>query len=161
MCGRGSADARRVVSEQERGAGRWPVSSATARATGTRIGAKRTARAAEGCSRRQKMRRPRPSVRSHRMHLRILRLRGFKSFPDTLELKLEPGVAVVVGPNGSGKSNIADAIGWAAGSLTPSELRAEQPDDVLFAGGGDRPAADHCAVEPGFDNADGRLGDLR
>ena len=40
---------------------------------------------------------------------------------------LEPGVAVVVGPNGSGKSNVADAIVWAAGSLTPSELRAESP----------------------------------
>src|SRR6478672_9756858 len=94
------------------------------------------------------------------MHLRSLRLRGFKSFPDTLELKLEPGVAVVVGPNGSGKSNVADAIVWAAGSLTPSELRAEKPDDVLFAGGGDRPAADHCEVELVFDNEDGALGDL-
>ena len=76
------------------------------------------------------------------MHLRSLRIRGFKSFPDTLEISLEPGVAVIVGPNGSGKSNIADAIVWAAGSLTPSELRAEKPDDVLFAGGGDRKAAD-------------------
>ena len=52
--------------------------------------------------------------------------------PDPLEIALEPGVAVVVGPNGSGKSNIADAVVWAAGSLTPSELRAEKPDDVLF-----------------------------
>jgi chromosome segregation protein len=78
------------------------------------------------------------------VHLRSLRIRGFKSFPDPLEIALEPGVAVVVGPNGSGKSNIADAIVWAAGSLTPSELRAEKPDDVLFAGGGDRKAADHC-----------------
>ena len=94
------------------------------------------------------------------MHLRSLRLRGFKSFPDTLELKFEPGVAVVVGPNGSGKSNVADAIVWAAGSLTPSELRAEKPDDVLFAGGGSRPAADHCEVELVFDNEDGALGDL-
>ena len=46
----------------------------------------------------------------------------------------EPGVAVVVGPNGSGKSNVSDGIVWAAGSLSPSELRAEKPDDVLFAG---------------------------
>ena len=78
------------------------------------------------------------------VHLRSLRIRGFKSFPEPLEITLEPGVAVIVGPNGSGKSNIADAVVWAAGSLTPSELRAEKPDDVLFAGGGDRKPAEHC-----------------
>ena len=94
------------------------------------------------------------------MHLRTLRIRGFKSFPDSLEISLEPGVAVIVGPNGSGKSNIADAIVWAAGSLTPSELRAEKPDDVLFAGGGDRKAAEHCEVELVFDNEDGTWPDL-
>ncbi len=94
------------------------------------------------------------------MHLRTLRIRGFKSFPDSLEISLEPGVAVIVGPNGSGKSNIADAIVWAAGSLTPSELRAEKPDDVLFAGGGDRKPAEHCEVELVFDNEDGTWPDL-
>ncbi len=93
------------------------------------------------------------------MHLRSLRLRGFKSFPDTIELKLEPGVAVVVGPNGSGKSNVADAITWAAGSLTPSELRADKPDDVLFNGAEGRKAADSCEVELVFDNADGGFGE--
>ena len=94
------------------------------------------------------------------MHLRSLRLRGFKSFPDSLELKLEPGVAVVVGPNGSGKSNVADAIVWAAGSLTPSELRAEKPDDVLFNGAEGRTAADSCEVELVFDNESGGFGEL-
>jgi chromosome segregation protein len=94
------------------------------------------------------------------VHLRSLRLRGFKSFPDALELKLEPGVAVVVGPNGSGKSNVADAIVWAAGSLTPSELRAEKPDDVLFNGAEGRTAADSCEVELVFDNARGGFGEL-
>ena len=93
------------------------------------------------------------------MHLQSIKIRGFKSFVDPIELKLEPGVAVVVGPNGSGKSNVADAIVWAAGSLTPSELRAEKPDDVLFGGAADRPAADHCEVELVFDNADGGFGD--
>ena len=44
------------------------------------------------------------------MHLKAIKLRGFKSFPDAVEVRLEPGVAVVVGPNGSGKSNVADAI---------------------------------------------------
>ena len=93
------------------------------------------------------------------MHLQSIKIRGFKSFVDPIELKLEPGVAVVVGPNGSGKSNVADAIVWAAGSLTPSELRAEKPDDVLFGGAANRPAADHCEVELVFDNADGGFGD--
>ncbi len=94
------------------------------------------------------------------MHLRAIKLRGFKSFPDPVEVRLQPGVAVVVGPNGSGKSNIADALIWAAGSLAPSELRAEKPDDVLFAGSATRPPAGHCEVELLFDNEDGTLAEL-
>ncbi len=94
------------------------------------------------------------------MHLRALKLRGFKSFPDTTEIRLEPGVAVVVGPNGSGKSNIADALVWAAGSQAPSELRAERADDVLFAGAAGRAAAAFAEVELSFDNEDGALAAL-
>jgi len=94
------------------------------------------------------------------VHLRAIKLRGFKSFPDPVEVRLERGVAVVVGPNGSGKSNISDALLWAAGSLAPSELRAEKPDDVLFSGGGDRAPADFCEVELLFDNEDGALAEL-
>jgi len=89
------------------------------------------------------------------MHLRAIKLRGFKSFPEPVEVRLEPGVAVVVGPNGSGKSNVSDAIVWAAGSLAPSELRAEKPDDVIFAGGSGRAPEDFCEVELLFDNPDG------
>jgi chromosome segregation protein len=95
------------------------------------------------------------------VHLRTIKLRGFKSFPDAVEVRLEPGVAVVVGPNGSGKSNISDAILWAAGSLAPSELRAEKPDDVLFAGSSaGRAPAEACEVELVFDNEDGALAQL-
>jgi len=94
------------------------------------------------------------------VHLRAIKLRGFKSFPDPVEVRLEPGVAVVVGPNGSGKSNVSDALLWAAGTLAPSDLRAEKPDDVLFAGGGDRPRADFCEVELLFDNEGGALAEL-
>jgi chromosome segregation protein len=94
------------------------------------------------------------------VHLRAIRIRGFKSFPDPVEVRLERGVAVVVGPNGSGKSNVADALLWASGSLSPSELRAEKPDDVLFAGSGDRPAAPFCQVELVLDNEDLALSDL-
>jgi chromosome segregation protein len=91
------------------------------------------------------------------VHLRAVKLRGFKSFPDAVEVRLEPGVGVIVGPNGSGKSNVSDAIRWAAGSLSPSELRAEKPDDVLFAGSAGRGPADFCEVELLFDNADGTI----
>ncbi len=94
------------------------------------------------------------------MHLRAIKLRGFKSFPEPVEVRLEPGVAVVVGPNGSGKSNVADALLWASGSLSPQELRAEKPDDVLFAGSPGHPPADFCEVELLFDNEDGALGEL-
>jgi chromosome segregation protein len=89
------------------------------------------------------------------VYLSAIKLRGFKSFPDPVEIRLEPGVAVVVGPNGSGKSNVADGIVWAAGSLSPTELRAEKPDDVLFAGAAGRTPVDFCEVELLFDNADG------
>ena len=94
------------------------------------------------------------------MHLSAIKLRGFKSFPDPVEVRLERGVAVVVGPNGSGKSNVSDALLWASGSLSSSELRAEKPDDVLFAGAAGRPAADWCEVELLFDNADGQFTEL-
>ena len=89
------------------------------------------------------------------MHLRAVNLRGFKSFPDPVEIAFEPGVSIVVGPNGSGKSNVADAIVWAAGSLSPSQLRAEKPDDVIYAGSGSRDPSDYCEVELCFDNSDG------
>src|SRR5256714_6096457 len=94
------------------------------------------------------------------MNLRSTRIRGFKSFPVAVEVRLEPGVAVVVGPNGSGKSNVADALLWASGSLSPHELRAEKPDDVLFAGSPGHAPADFCEVELLFDNEDGALPEL-
>jgi chromosome segregation ATPase len=94
------------------------------------------------------------------VHLSAIKLRGFKSFPDPVEVRLERGVAVVVGPNGSGKSNVADALLWASGSLSPSELRAEKPDDVLFAGAPGRQPAEWCEVELLFDDADGQFPEL-
>src|ERR1044072_5831450 len=101
-------------------------------------------------------RRPRRALRSRAlMHLRTTRLRGFKSSPDEVEVRLERGVAVIVGPNGSGKSNVADGFLWATGSLSPSELRAEKPDDALFAGNAARQPARWGEVELRFDNEAG------
>jgi chromosome segregation protein len=94
------------------------------------------------------------------VHLKAVKMRGFKSFVDPVEVRLEPGVAVVIGPNGSGKSNVSDAILWATGSLSPHELRAGKPDDVLFAGSAHRRQVDFCEVELVFDNEDGAWPEL-
>ncbi|HTR32718.1 MAG TPA: AAA family ATPase [Gaiellaceae bacterium] len=95
------------------------------------------------------------------MHLKAIKLRGFKSFVDPVEIRLEPGVSVVVGPNGSGKSNVSDSILWATGSMSPGELRAEKPDDVLFAGSTTgRSPVDFAEVDLLFDNSDGAWPDL-
>ena len=103
---------------------------------------------------------PGRSIASSRVHLKAIKLRGFKSFVEPVEIRLEPGVSVVVGPNGSGKSNVSDSILWATGSLSPGELRAEKPDDVLFAGSVGRGQTDLCEVDLLFDNADGAWPDL-
>jgi chromosome segregation protein len=86
------------------------------------------------------------------MHLKALRMRGFKSFPGSVELRFERGIAVVVGPNGSGKSNIADALQWAMAVQSPAQLRAPTGQDVLFGGSDSRPAAGVCEVELVLDN---------
>jgi chromosome segregation protein len=94
------------------------------------------------------------------VHLKAIKLRGFKSFVEPVEIRLEPGVSVVVGPNGSGKSNISDSILWATGSLSPHELRAEKPDDVLFSGSTERTPVAFCEVDLVFDNEDGSWPEL-
>ena len=47
------------------------------------------------------------------VHLTRLRIAGFKSFADPVELAILPGLTGIVGPNGCGKSNVADALRWA------------------------------------------------
>ena len=68
------------------------------------------------------------------MYLKAVRMRGFKSFAQNVELRFDEGIAVVVGPNGSGKSNIADALQWAMAVQSPAQLRAPTGQDVLFGG---------------------------
>ena len=47
--------------------------------------------------------------------LKRLRIKGFKSFADPVDLEFGPGLNVIVGPNGSCKSNVSEAIAWALG----------------------------------------------
>ena len=91
------------------------------------------------------------------MFLQALTLKGFKSFAETTAIGFAPGLSVIVGPNGSGKSNIVDAISWVLGSQSPTALRSQQMDDVIFAGNPGRPALGRAEVTLSFDNTDRRL----
>jgi chromosome segregation protein len=74
------------------------------------------------------------------MRIKRLRLSGFKSFVDPVDLRVEPGLTGVVGPNGCGKSNLLEALRWAMGETSARSLRGGGMEDVIFAGTSTRPA---------------------
>ncbi len=80
------------------------------------------------------------------MKIRTLKLGGFKSFVESTELRIEPGLTGVVGPNGCGKSNLLEAIRWVMGEGSPKSLRGGGMEDVIFAGTATRPARDFAEV---------------
>jgi chromosome segregation protein len=83
-----------------------------------------------------------------------LKLLGFKSFTDPVELVLEPGITGVVGPNGCGKSNLVEALRWVMGESSYKAMRASGMDDVIFSGSGNRPARNSAEVTVVLDNTD-------
>ena len=91
------------------------------------------------------------------MYLKSLTMKGFKSFADTTTLAFEPGVNVVVGPNGSGKSNVVDAIAWVLGMQSPTVVRAQKMDDIVFAGSAARRSLGRAEVSLVIDNHSGLL----
>ena len=80
------------------------------------------------------------------MKLRRLKLSGFKSFVESSELRIEPGLTGIVGPNGCGKSNLLEALRWVMGEGSPKSLRGGGMDDVIFAGTATRPPRDFAEV---------------
>jgi chromosome segregation protein len=83
-----------------------------------------------------------------------LRLSGFKSFVDPVELHIEPGLTGVVGPNGCGKSNLLEALRWVMGEASYKAMRGSGMEDVIFSGSANRPARNMAEVVATMDNSD-------
>ncbi len=88
------------------------------------------------------------------MHFTRLRLSGFKSFVDPVDLDILPGMTGVVGPNGCGKSNLLEALRWAMGETSYKSMRGSGMEDVIFAGTTGRPSRNHAEVSLYLDNSD-------
>src|SRR5438477_11906218 len=88
------------------------------------------------------------------MRLKRLQLQGFKTFVPKTELQFREGLTAIVGPNGSGKSNIADAVRWALGEQSLSNLRAKKTEDLIFTGSSKRAPLGMAEVSITIDNAD-------
>ncbi|MGN6270442.1 MAG: chromosome segregation protein SMC [Sphingomonas sp.] len=80
------------------------------------------------------------------MRIKRLRLSGFKSFVDPVDLRIEPGLTGIVGPNGCGKSNLLEALRWAMGETSARSMRGAGMEDVIFAGTASRLARDFAEV---------------
>ncbi len=90
-----------------------------------------------------------------RIRLNSLKLSGFKSFPDEVELTFPGKVSAIVGPNGCGKSNVVDALLWVLGEQSPTLMRLKQMGDVVFNGAASRPAAGVAQVTLMLQSEDG------
>src|ERR1700677_3791381 len=95
-----------------------------------------------------------PDRRVTTMKFERLRLTGFKSFCDSAEFRIEPGLTGVVGPNGCGKSNLVEAMRWVMGESSYKNMRGSGMDDVIFAGSGKRPSRNIAEVGLVLDNSD-------
>ena len=80
------------------------------------------------------------------MKLTRLRLHGFKSFVDSADIPIQPGVTGIVGPNGCGKSNLVEALRFVMGESSYKAMRGGGMDDVIFSGSANRPARNIAEV---------------
>ena len=81
-----------------------------------------------------------------------LRLSGFKSFVDPVDLDILPGLTGVVGPNGCGKSNLLEALRWVMGETSYKSMRGSGMEDVIFSGTNGRPSRNNAEVTLFLDN---------
>ena len=89
------------------------------------------------------------------MKLKQIKIDGFKSFADKVEIDVKDGITAIVGPNGSGKSNVLDAVKWVLGEQSIKSLRATGAmSDVIFQGSSSRKPSTRASVSLVFDNQD-------
>ncbi|MBI1359752.1 MAG: chromosome segregation protein SMC [Alphaproteobacteria bacterium] len=81
-----------------------------------------------------------------------LKIAGFKSFVDPVDVPIEQGLTGVVGPNGCGKSNLLEALRWAMGATSARAMRGGEMDDLIFSGTAERPARESAEVTLLLDN---------
>ena len=92
------------------------------------------------------------------MYLKEIKISGFKSFADKINLNLDNDITCIVGPNGSGKSNIVDAVKWVLGEQSVKTLRgASNMTEVIFSGSKTRKPLNLASVTLVFDNNDSYL----
>jgi len=91
------------------------------------------------------------------MLLTKLKIFGFKSFTDKIEINLGKGITAIVGPNGCGKTNIVDAIRWVFGEQRNRVLRSDRMEDVIFSGTSKRQPLNMAEVSLTIDNQSGIL----
>ena len=92
------------------------------------------------------------------MYLKTIKISGFKSFANRIQIDLEDKITGIVGPNGSGKSNIVDAVRWVLGEQSVKSLRGDDSmTDVIFSGSKTREQLNVASVTLIFDNSDHTL----
>jgi chromosome segregation protein len=91
------------------------------------------------------------------MRLSGIKIAGFKSFVDPVQLPLPANLTGIVGPNGCGKSNVIDAVRWVLGETSIKNLRGAEAEDVIFNGSKSRKPVGRASVELIFDNSDGQI----
>ncbi len=89
------------------------------------------------------------------MKVTRLRLHGFKSFADAIEVPVEPGITGIVGPNGCGKSNLVEALRFVMGESSYKAMRGGGMEDVIFSGSGSRPSRNMAEVTLGAERDEG------
>ena len=87
------------------------------------------------------------------MIFRSLKMAGFKSFAESVDLDIDSGLTGIVGPNGCGKSNVVEGLRWVMGESSARQMRGGEMDDIIFSGTEQRPARNLAEITLQVDNA--------